>query len=1038
MSNPMPEPQPHTPPVGTTIFLFTDIQSSTSLWQHYRNSMPAALARHRTLLETAIRENGGYVFQIVGDALCAAFTTAGAALAAAAAGQRALLAEKWQDIEPLQARMGIHAGPAEVDEADLLAGQYASSLTLSRAARLMGAAHGGQVLVSAAVEALARDYLPPGVGLRDLGIHRLRDVVLPERIFQLTAPGLPDVFPPIHAAVVAPINLPAQPTPLIGRRAELSEITARLRSDEARLLTLTGPGGIGKTRLALQAAEALVDAFGDGIYFVDLAPVRDPASVLVAIARAVGLKETSEQPLLDDLKNQLRDKRMLLLLDNFEQVISGAPRVAELLRDSRQLRVLVTSREALRVSGEHVFPIPPLGLPAAGLAHPSLEQLTQYEAVQLFIERALAVKPGFQVTNENAPAVAEICVRLDGLPLAIELAAARISLFSPQALLERLGSRLTLLRGGARDLPVRQQTLRGAIDWSYELLSAGEQRLFEVLSVFAGGISLDAVEGVAGGLQRLREMDVDMLDGLASLVDKSLIRQANQPAGESRLVMLHTIREYASERLETDPEFSAAARRAHALYFAGFAERQWQRLGGREREAALSTLASEIENLRTAWRYWVEAQDLDQLGRMVDGLWRLDDARGWYHATVDLSADLLDVLSSTPSTPERLQQEIILQTSLARARLAIEGYTAGVEAAYRRALELSQGAGDVPELYPVLRGLASLYTYLGQFGKAAQMGQRILSLAERLNDASMLAEGHLVLGYNSGFENSLGPAMKELESAMAGFDSALATTRRFQLGTNPAVVARNVSALLLWLQGFPDRALARANEAVSLAAKLDHPFSMAYALFHCGMLHLWRREPEAALERAVAVLEVAEKHEFEVWRAVAACVHGVALAETGRAEEGLVEMRAGLASYQGLHTPPVFWPLLLQFQATAYARVGRPDQGLAVLDEAMGLIPPEAGHMLVADFYRHKGDLLAEMSPARSGEAESWYRRAVGAAQDLRLGMLELRAAIALCRLRPDPETRQILSAAYAKFSEGFTTPDLQDARELLAMPAPG
>ncbi|MGA7903130.1 MAG: AAA family ATPase [Terrimicrobiaceae bacterium] len=320
-----------------------------------------------------------------------------------------------------------------------------------------------------------------------------------------------------------------------------------LMRENVRLVTLTGPGGTGKTRLALQAAADLIDRFEDGVFFVDLAPIREPESVLAAIARTVGLRETSDRPLLDKLNEELRDRMMLLLLDNFEQVTAAAPQVGELLRDCRQLKLLVTSREVLRVRGEHVFPVPRLALPKADLKQPSIEQLTHCEAIRLFIERAQVVKPDFELTNETASAVAEICLRLDGLPLAIELATARISLFSPQALLERLGSRLKLLRGGARDLPVRQQTLRDTIDWSYELLDSGEQRLFALLSVFRG-CTFAAVEVVASGMKRLDETGVDILDGLTSLVDKSLIRRADQGTGEPRLLMLETIREYAAER----------------------------------------------------------------------------------------------------------------------------------------------------------------------------------------------------------------------------------------------------------------------------------------------------------------------------------------------------------------------------------------------------------------------------------------------------------------------------------------------------------
>ncbi len=833
-------------------------------------------------------------------------------------------------------------------------------------------------------------------------------------------------------------NLPAQPTPFIGRQAEVKAGKDLLMRDPqgVRLVTLTGPGGTGKTRLALQVAADLIDRFADGVYFVDLAPVREPESVLAAIARTVGLRETSDRPLLDELKGQLRAQMMLLLLDNFEQVMAAAPKVGELLRDCPQLKLLVTSREALHVRGEHVFPVPPLALPKADLKQPSIEQLTQYEAIRLFIERAQAVKPDFKLTTENAPAVAEICLRLDGLPLAIELATARISLFSPQALLERVGSRLKLLRGGARDLPVRQQTLRDTIDWSYELLDTGEQRLFALLSVFPS-CTFEAVEAVASGIKRLDETGVDILDGLASLVDKSLIRRADQGTGEPRLLMLETIREYAAERLEEDPEFSAAARRAHATYFADFTQRQWERLTGFGREAALGAMESDIENVRTAWRYWVAEGDLEQLRKLTDCLWLLYDARGWYHAMVALTADLLKVLASTPSTPERAQQEIMLQTSLARVLMAIKGCTSEVEEAYTRALELCQGPGEIPQLFPVLRGLASFYIFVGDFEKGARMGEQILSLAERQGDASMRVEGHLVLGYNLAFLSDLRLGLDHLEKGIVNYDPDQQRSRRFRLGNNPGVACFTTSALVLWMLGFPDRALKRANDAVALANRLNHPFSMAYALFHTGLLHLWRREMELVQGRAQAVLDIAEEHEFQIWRAVATCLHGAALTGMGQAEEGLMQTNRGMDLYQGMKTPPVFWPLLLFVQAGACGQAGRPGEGLVLLDAAIEILGQSSGSPILSELCRLKGNLLLALSPGNPAEAEPWLQQALEVAQARHARMLELRAAISLSRLWREQgkaeQGRRLLSDAYGRLTEGFTTADLQEARTLLA-----
>jgi predicted ATPase/class 3 adenylate cyclase len=1022
-------------PTGTVTFLFTDIEGSTALAQAYPVEMPVLLEKHHAILSQSIEAHHGYVFRITGDAFAAAFPTSADALLAALDAQRKLAQEAWQPV-PVKVRMGIHTGAAQADALKVLGDVYEGYLTLTRVQRIMSAAHGGQVLLSSTSVELVRGQLPEEVTLRDLGEHRLKGLVNPERLWQLVVPGLPAEFPPLQSLNAISNNLPAQPTALIGREVELGEVVKRLSSEGVRLLTLTGPGGIGKTRMALQAAAELIEQFKDGVYFIDLAPIRDPESFPTLIAQTLGLRETSQLPLLDEIKVKLQAKTMLLLLDNFEQVTAAASQVAELIRDCPNLKLLVTSREALHVRGEYVFPVPPLAMPRVDQKQPPVEQLTQFAAVRLFIERAQAVKPDFEVTNENAPAVAEICWRLDGLPMAIELAAARIRLFSPQALLERLGSRLKLLQGGARDLPVRQQTLRDAIDWSYELLDGGEQRLFELLSVFSGGCSIETVEGVASGIVSPAELNVDTLDGLASLVDKSLVRQVDQPHGEYRLLMLETIREYALERLEMNPALHAAAHRAHAVYFAEFTRRQWERLTGHERDAALEELGSDIENARAAWRYWVGEKDLEQLGKFVDSLWLLYDVRGWYRATVDLTTDLLNVLSSIPSTPELAQQEIVLRTSLARALLATKGYTAEVEAAYNRALELSQAAGVHAQLYPVLRGLYSFYTFRGEMEKGLPIGEQILELAERSGDANMRIEGHFVLGTSLAFTGNVPLGLEHLDKGIALIDPTRRRSGRFRLGNYPGIPCYTSSALILWGLGFPDQALQRAYAAVELAKKVNHPYSLAYALFHTCVLQQWRRETELSLASAQAVLEVAEKHEFQIWKAVGTCLEGVGFAGMGRAKEGLAQIQKGMDSYQELKSPPIFWPLLRSLQAEVCSLAGSPEQGLALLDEIIGIPNQGYGSLLFVDTYQLKGTLMLAHSPDKPSEAEYWFLHALQIAQEQGATMLELRVAISLTRLwrqtgKAD-QGRRLLSETYAKFTEGFTTPDLIEARELL------
>jgi predicted ATPase/class 3 adenylate cyclase len=1016
-------------PSQTLAFLFTDIEGSTRLWERYHEPMKEALERHDEILREAVKSSNGHVVKSTGDGLMAVFNLAVDGVSACLKAQHDLGCARWGETGALRVRMALHVGEAAKRNGDYY------GLTLNRTARVMSAGHGGQVLLSAAAAALVVDRLPAGSSLRDLGEHRLKDLGGPERVFQLVHPDLQASFPPLLSLSHRTSELPTEPSAFVGREGELNQIGGRLEDESVRLLTLTGPGGIGKTRLALRAAADAVDRFEDGVLFVDLSAARDSASVLAAIARTIGLGDSRDESLLDELTLQLREQRVLLVLDNFEQATVAAPTAVKLLHSCPRVRLLVTSREALHVRGEHLFAVPPLSLPGVTLRQVSAEQVARYEAIQLFVERARAVRPDFRLTDENAEAVVEICQRLDGLPLAIELATARIGLFSPDGLRARLGSRLQLLRAGAQDLPARQQTLGATIQWSYELLESGEQRLFELLSVFSG-MTLDAVETVAASVDDLRETGVDTVVGLASLTDKSLIRQADPGAGEPRLVMLETIREYASERLDELPDLRAAARRAHAAHFADFAQSQWGHVAGEQRESALAALAAEIENLRLAWGYWVDERDLEQLNKLVDSLWLLYDAHGSYNATIELTTALLNVLSSTPPTPERATQELTLRTSLARALMAVNGYTREVEEAYTRALELFESERELPQLFPVLRGLASFYNYRAEFDKGAEVGREILRLADVQDDTSMRVDGHLVLGSSLALQHDLFRGLEHLDKAIASFESEGHQPRRFRLGNNAAVASYTTSALALWMVGFPDRALDRASRAVTLATELEHPFTSAYALFHAGFLHLWRREPELMRERAVGVLDVADEHDLQIWRALGTCLLGAAKAGLGRSEEGLAEIRDGIALYQGLTTPPVFWPLILYVRAGACACSGRPAEGLVFIEEAIEIADQGSGLTLVPELCSLKGQLLLLVKEANGSGAGRWFQRAFETAQGLDARMMQLRAAIGLCRAQPEGDgarrATELLRVVYATFTEGFTTADLIDAANLL------
>jgi predicted ATPase/class 3 adenylate cyclase len=498
-------------PTGTVTFLFTDIEGSTRLVQLLGDRYPSVLDEHRRLLRAAFHGFRGQEIETQGDSFFIAFDRATDAIEAAAAGQRALAEHSWPEGTLVRVRMGLHTG-----EPSVIDGGYVG-LPINRAMRLCAAAHGGQVVLSQTTRDLVEQDLPPDLSLRDLGRHQLKDLQARDHVSQLVVADLPSDFPALRSLDSQPNNLPALTTPLIGREREVAAASQRLSADDVRLLTLTGAGGIGKTRLGLQVAAELVGHYEHGVFFVPLGAIREPSLVGSNMAEVLGVRESAGRPLLETLRDYLRDKHMLLLLDNFEQVLDAAPLVAELLAACPRLKVLVTSRAVLHLYGEHDFPVPPLMLPEREPL-PPLEQLMQSEAVRLFVERGQAVRPDFALTRENAPAVAEICHRLDGLPLAIELAAAQVRLLSPHAMLARLERRLALLTGGARDLPARQQTLRDTIAWSYDLLDESEQSLFERLGVFVGGCTLEAAETVctAGDSPRPH-----VLDGIASLVASS-------------------------------------------------------------------------------------------------------------------------------------------------------------------------------------------------------------------------------------------------------------------------------------------------------------------------------------------------------------------------------------------------------------------------------------------------------------------------------------------------------------------------------------
>jgi predicted ATPase len=566
------------------------------------------LASCRQLLRATFQHWNGNEVDTQGDAFFVTFARATDAVSAAIEMQRTLSAYGWPNEEKVRIRIGKHTG-----EPQFSAGEYVG-LDVHHAARIMSAGHGGQVLLSQTTRELVKHDLPAGVNLLDLGEHRLKDLQHPDHLYQLNIAGLPSDFPPLKTLASQPHTLPVPPTPLIGRELQVASILRLISREEVRLVTLTGAGGTGKTRMALRVAAELSDAFPDGVYFVNLAPISDPELVIATIAHVLDVKDVAGQPILDLLKASLHEKHLLLLLDNFEQVVDAAVQVAMLLTSCPKLKMIVTSRMALHVQAEYEFAVPPLTLPDPKRLT-DVEALSQYEAVALFIQRAQAVKPEFYLSNANAPAVAEICVRLDGLPLAIELAAARIKVLPLQALLARLGQRLAVLTSGVRDVPARQQTLRNTIEWSYQLLQASEQRLFRRLSIFVNGCALDAVEAVCAALDS-DPTARQVLDGVASLVDKNLLQPAEQERNEPRLVMLETVREYGLELLSESEEMEMT-RQAHAAYYLVLAERAESELQGTHQALWEGWLELEYDNLLAAWKWAIEQGKQGQRVEMV-------------------------------------------------------------------------------------------------------------------------------------------------------------------------------------------------------------------------------------------------------------------------------------------------------------------------------------------------------------------------------------------------------------------------------------
>lgn len=803
-------------PTGTLTLLFTDIEGSTRLLQQIGEGYADLLEECRRVLRKAFRQWHGQEVDTQGDAFFVVFARASDAVCAAVDIQRALAAHAWSQDAVVRVRIGLHTGEPQRSVEGYI------GLDVHHAARIMSAGYGGQILLSQATSALVEQSLPDGVQVQDLGEHRLKDLRRPSRLFQLNVAGLPTAFPPLRTLESRPNNLPIEPTPFIGREREVAALCHLLARAEVHLLTLTGPAGVGKTRLALQVAAEVSDGYADGMFIVPLAPLTDPEQVMEVIAQVLAIPDVSGPSLLGRVQRLLKSKQLLLVLDNFEQVVPATLMVAELVATCPAIKIVVTSRVALHVRAEREFAVPPLSLPDLKRL-PDLLTLLQYEAVALFIERAQAVKTDFQVTNATAQAVAQICARLDGLPLAIELAAARAKYYPPHLLLARLEQGLSVLGGGARDLPARQQTLRAAIAWSYELLSPQEQQFFRRLAVFVDGWDWQAAEqacAAAGGLTE------DVLEGLESLLDKSMVRQGGQDNGEPRWWMLQTLREFGLEVLVGTGE-AEETRQAHAEYYLHLAEQAEPHLRGSEPERWLARLEQEHENLRAALSFLLE-QAHRQAG--------------------------------TPQGQESAEHALRLCAAL-YVFWYIRGYNQEGQAYSEQALAVRSGV-KAPVQARILSNAAYMAMAVDKFERAEILGGEGLTFYRELDDRAGLATCLSLLGSVAAGRGQYRLAAAQLAEAAAFF--------REQVSSLESSINLSEWARVATEQGRYEQAQVLLDECMALSEALGEQQRVAWASYLLArLLFVSQRNPEQARLLAEQSLAQFEEQGIDFTRAFA-------------------------------------------------------------------------------------------------------------------------------------------------------------------------
>jgi predicted ATPase/class 3 adenylate cyclase len=790
-------------PTGTLTFFFSDIEGSTRLVQRLGSRFKDLLERHEALVRDALGASGGVEVRTVGDAFFVVFPTADAAVIAAVAAQRALAVEQWPKDATLRVRVGLHTGLA------VRGGDDYVGLDVHLAARIAGAAHGGQIVISDQTKTLLREP-GAGVSVRDLGEHRLKDVGS-LRLWQVVAPGLPGDFPAL-ASLEIPSNLPADTTTFVGREREVDEIRALVRAQ--RLVTLVGPGGTGKTRLSLRVARELVPEFPQGVFLVPLEPIHDPALVASAIAKALAISEEPTRTVTDVLRDRLRDGTTLLVLDNFEQVTPAAPLVGDLLRAAPRLHCLANSREVLHVSGEQEYSVP---------------ALSEEDALTLFADRAALAKPGFMITVENRATIGAIAARLDRLPLAIELAAARMKVFSPKALWARLDRSLSVLTSGGRDVSERQRTLRGAIAWSYDLLSGPERAIFRRLAVFAGGCRIEAAETVC---DPQGAVEISIVDALAQLVDQSLLRAAEDPDAETRFAMLTTIRDYGLERLGEAGE-AEDARRRHAEWVLAFAERAKPELSGGEDAPYLERLALEHDNIRAALAWALETGDAGVGLRLAEAVWRFWQQQGHLLEGRTLVERLLALPAASEPTIERAKGLTTL------AGLAYwQGDFGPLADAYGEAVEIYRRLGDRAELAEAIYNQSFVASIAGDLDRARALLEESRTTYEALGDRAKLGNVTEALALQLYRQGHLEEA---LESA-----TRVVELRREQRNTFRLADALTMYAFFLFETGRREDGRDAVAEAFAVQRARGNVTGVASLLLTCARLAIQEGDPVRA------------------------------------------------------------------------------------------------------------------------------------------------------------------------------------------------